>query len=74
MAFLRRVPFLSGRNPIDLLIRIFFRLGPTVAWDVYRGFGFRFSAAARLGFVDYPTRDDQFGAGIDVVVGIFWAM
>lgn len=53
---------------------IFFRLGPSVAWDLYRGFGLRFDLAARLGYVDYAEVDDTFGAGLDVHLGIFWAL
>ncbi len=51
---------------------IFLRAGSTVVWDVYRGFGFRISLNTRLGYLTFEN-PNQFGVGIDLYGGLFWA-
>lgn len=51
----------------------FLRLGASVVWDVYRGFGFRFSANSRLGILTFES-PNIFGASLDLGLGLFWAI
>lgn len=55
---------------------MFLRVGPTLAWDAYRGFGLRLSVDGRIGYVDWsgPDVPDRLGGSLDVFVGIFWAV
>jgi len=52
----------------------FVRAGPTVAWDIWRGFGLMFLLDARLGY--YQRADGEtsgFAGSLDILLGAFWA-
>jgi tetratricopeptide (TPR) repeat protein len=51
----------------------FLRMGATLVWDVYRGFGFRFSINNRMGFLSFDA-PNLFGVSLDLGIGLFWAI
>jgi tetratricopeptide (TPR) repeat protein len=54
---------------------IFFRAGPAVAWDIYRGFGLKLGIDARLGYVEFSAAEvpSGFAGSLDILIGAFWA-